>query len=166
MQQDVVPGLELDDISAILLRAKELGFQGFGGACGEAAIAINRVIFGGAGTLVGAFNEAFLEHGRAIGHVAVLLGGRYWDADGEPKELEDVESWGMLDPVDEDHAEEAERLGFAWDEDAAYAVSMVEFEGESEVMLRFGVERIGRLSDILRQARQEHERDWAGSPAV
>jgi len=166
MTQAVSAVLAPDDVSAILRKAKELGFEGWGGACGEAAIAINRVLFGGAGQLVAAFNEPFLDHGRKIGHVAVMVDGQCWDADGEPKDLEDVESWGMLDPADEDHVEEAERLGFKWDEDAAYAAALFEIDDETEVLSDFGADRLEVLVDILRRVRQEHECGQAAAPAV
>jgi len=148
--------LEADDVPAVLARARELGFQGFGGACGEAAIAINRVLFGGAGKIVGAFNEAFLSRGRMIGHVCVLVDGSYWDADGYPKDLADIDSWGMLDPDDQDHVEEAERLGFAWDDHAAYGVRMMEFADESELIRHFMDDNLEEQVEILRQALKEY----------
>jgi len=154
---------DADDVSAILARAKELGFEGFGGACGEAAIAINRVIFGGAGKIVGAFNDAFLSRGRMIGHVAVLVDGSYWDVDGYPKDLEDIDSWGMLDPDDQDHVEEAERLGFAWNDHAAYGVRMVEFGDEAELIRQFMDDNLEEQVNILRQAMRDHLAETAPS---
>lgn len=150
--------LDEQDIGDVLTRARELGFEGFGGACGEAAIVINRVLFDGKGTLVGVFNETFLGHGRMIGHVVVLYDGNYWDADAYPKELSDIDHWGMLNPDNEDYALEAERLGFTWNEDTASSVAIMDFEDEIEILLRFGVRRLKPLTEILRQACQEHER--------
>jgi len=151
-----VPQIGEDGIAAVLDRAKQLGFEGWSGACGKAAIAINRVVFGGEGKIVGAFNEAFLSRGRMIGHVAVLVDGSYWDADGYPKDLDDIDSWGMLDPDDRDHVEEAERLGFAWDDHAAYGVRMVEFGDEAELIRHFMDDNLEEQVEILRQALRDH----------
>ena len=139
-------------IREAIAAARELGLEGFGGSCGEAAVAINRVLFDGRGTLVGAFNEAFLDHGRLLGHVAVLVDGTYWDADGRPKPLDEVESWGMLDPHDPDHAACAAEAGIAWDDDTASQVAVVEFDGEDEVLERFGASHLGRFLDALEGA--------------
>jgi hypothetical protein len=61
---------------------------------------INRDAFGGRGRLVGAANTFWLLRGRFIGHVAVAYRGKYYDADGQSKPWEDIESWGMLAPDD------------------------------------------------------------------
>lgn len=127
------PGPEM-----ILEKARRAGFYGFGGLCGEAAVVINQEAFEGHGRLVGAFNEAFLNAGQHIGHVAVLFGGKYWDSDGVPKELIDIESWGMLDADDPDYREQAEKLGIAWSDEAASEVTLVEFDNEDEVLGIFG----------------------------
>lgn len=144
----------MDDtgIREAIAAARELGLEGFGGSCGEAAVAINRVLFDGRGTLVGAFNEAFLDHGRLLGHVAVFVDGTYWDADGRPKPLDEVEAWGMLDPQDPDYAGQAAAAGIAWDDDAASEVAVVEFDGEDEVLERFGASDLGRFLDALERA--------------
>jgi hypothetical protein len=85
-----------------ILHVAEL--KGWGGKCFPAAIAINRVLFGGQGELVGYFNRAMLEkHNRFIGHVAVRFRNQYWDSDGRPKAEDEIESWGMLDHLDDDY---------------------------------------------------------------
>jgi hypothetical protein len=114
-----IPAKEANRIFSILAEAK---LDGFGGKCFPAAIAINRVLFEGKGKLVGAFNKAFLAQGRLKGHVAVKFGGRLWDAEGETS-LEDLESWGMLDPHDQDYIEE---YGEGWGEAVAYEVEIKE----------------------------------------
>ena len=48
---DAMPDAET--IARIILAARSDGFQGFGGACGEAAVAINRVLFDGRAEIVG-----------------------------------------------------------------------------------------------------------------
>lgn len=100
----------------------EAQLEGFGGKCFAAAIAINRVLFGGKGKLVAAFNKAFLAQGRLKGHVAVKFNGRYWDAEGETS-LEDIESWGMLDPHDQDYIDEYDG---DWNEQTAEEVIVKE----------------------------------------
>lgn len=100
-------------------RIRALKLNGFGGGCHDAAHAINRHVFGGRGRIVGAANTFWLKRGRFLGHVAVEYGGKFWDADAQPKDYEDIESWGMLDPEDSDyhapgwndeHAEHVTRL--------------------------------------------------------
>lgn len=166
------------DIQDVLQRAKEAGFYGFGGRCGWAAIAINRVLFGGQAAMSGAFNAAFLRKGEAIGHVAVFHDGAYWDSDATPKPFEDIESWGMLDEHDPDYQEMAEKLGFAFskeraeelgfgfdeDEEPAYDVAVVRMT-EDQILEHFpdddGIEcspdgGIEEMEDILQQALKEH----------
>jgi hypothetical protein len=106
--------------TAAAIRALKL--NGFGGGCYAAARVINDRVFGGRGKLVGAANKFWLDQGCYFGHVAVEHGGKFWDADAEPKDWEDVESWGMLDPEDTDYHTEG------WGDDAAYGVARVEGE--------------------------------------
>lgn len=101
-------------------RISALGINGFGGNCYSAAKKINDKVFGGKGELVGAANTFWLARNRFIGHVAVLYDGFFWDTDAEPKEYEDIESWGMLDPHDSDYKAPG------WNEEEAYNVSRLE----------------------------------------
>ena len=146
----VIGGLSEETIGNVLQRAREAGFSGFGGNCFQAAMAINQVLFGGAGRYVGAFNRLFHQHGEFVGHLAVEFDGAYWDADGIPKEFEDIESWGMLDPEDSDRREAAEDLGEEWDDDAAEEVETVRFVDEAEVAMIFGNERVTVMAAILK----------------
>jgi hypothetical protein len=86
--------------------------DGWAGQCFVAAYAINQVLFGGKGELVGSYNEALMNRdARFTGHVAVKFDGVYWDSDGRPKSIDDIESWGMVDSEDPDYnvtPEEAE----------------------------------------------------------
>ncbi len=141
------------DVQAILQQARELGFEGFGGLCGEAAVAINRILLDGKGTLVGALNAAFLDHDRLIGHVAVRHGETLWDADARPKDEQDIESWGMLDLDDPDYREVAAEIGLLWDDDAAEKVDFVEFESDEEVLERFGSDNLDGMCAVLERAR-------------
>lgn len=100
------------------------GMRGFGGNCFQAAIDINNQFFNGEGEYVLAYNKAFMDHGVLYGHAAVLHDGVYWDADGKPKEVYDIESWGMLDEDDPDYIDLAKELGFVFDENTAYDVGM------------------------------------------
>jgi hypothetical protein len=100
---------------AVLAEAK---LDGFGGKCGEVAIAINKVLFSGAGSLVAAVNEAlYRREGRLVGHVGVLVGDSIWDCegtfDGEDGRSE-FEAWGMIDPEDQEYTlEHSRKTSFA-----------------------------------------------------
>jgi hypothetical protein len=145
------PKMDDSEIGRVIARAREEGLSGFGGGCGEAAVALNRAVFGGRGVLVGAFNEAFLDHEHLLGHVAVLVDGAYWDSDGRPKPFDEIESWGMLDPEDVDYQEQAKAHGIEWTDDAAETVASVEFDDEAEILERFGSENLeGFLAAIER----------------
>jgi hypothetical protein len=111
-------------IEAIICEAGSHGFSGFGGRCGLAAVAINRVLFGGSRKLVAAVNAMFYRKGdQWVGHVAVLdRRGVYWDADGEPKPYDVIDSWGMLDVEDSEYRDRALAFGGSWDDEAADTV--------------------------------------------
>jgi hypothetical protein len=87
-----------------VIRAAQI--DGFGGQCGRAAIAINRVVFGNKGRYVVATNPHISEHrGRLfMGHVVVEWRGRLFDATGLVGDEHDVEAWGMVDHDDPDYA--------------------------------------------------------------
>jgi hypothetical protein len=140
------------DIRAVLLRAREMGFNGFGGLCGEAAVAINRVLFQGKGELVGAFNRAFLDHEHLLGHIAVSVNGVLWDADAQPKTMDDIEHWGMLDPHDPDYEEQAIAYGIEWNDETANDVQIVTFDSDAEVLKHFGSRHLAGMVDVLTKA--------------
>lgn len=140
-------------IARIILASRSCGFEGFAGACGEAAVALNRVLFDGRAEIVGAFNEAFFDRGRLIGHVAVRFGDVLWDADGSPKTIDDIEHWGSLDPHDIDYAEIAGELGVEWDEVAATETVTVSFESDQEVLEHFGSDLLQTLTSALEAAK-------------
>ncbi|MEM0550256.1 MULTISPECIES: hypothetical protein [Aeromonas] len=111
------------DIPAVISLAKERGFKGWGGHCASAALSINRQIFNGKGQYVVSCNRALLSKGCLVGHVAVQFEGYFYDADGEPKDFEDIESWGMLDEHTVDftmYFDEAD----PWNEEKALDVAM------------------------------------------
>lgn len=159
------------DIEDVLQRAKEAGFRGFGGGCGWAAIAINRVLLEGKEEMSGAFNAAFWRKDRAIGHVAVFHDGAFWDSDATPKSFEDFESWGMLDEHDPDYREQAQELGIKWpapadenvaegeeaEEHPAYEV-LVSRMSEEEILEHFpdNWDVIEDMTEILEKALEEH----------
>tara|TARA_R110002074_G_C12426363_1_gene656414 strand:+ start:554 stop:1045 length:492 start_codon:yes stop_codon:yes gene_type:complete len=119
---------ELDIVFKILEKAN---IQGFSGACAEAAMAINNVLFEGEGVIVVAANEyMWKRHGSMIGHVAVYYEpeGTYWDTEGEKRWI-DIESWGMLDPEDPSYD--------LPNEDAAYEVIKIE-PTEEQLIQQFG----------------------------
>ena len=120
-------GMSDDDISE---KIQSLGLEGFGGYCGDAAIKINNKVFGGKGRYVIAANKFIWEkHKSVVGHAAVEYNDVYWDTDAEPKEKEDIESWGMVDPEDPDYLELE-----GWNEEAAYEVEWLEDLTEAEVL--------------------------------
>ncbi len=123
-------------------------FQGMGGLCGQAAIAINRVVFSNAGGLVGCFNRAFYDAGRLTGHVAVFKDGTYWDADASPKDKDDIESWAMLDLEDPDYAEFADEYSIDWNDDTANDVIWVEMT-EAKVIEAFGSNKLEAMMRVL-----------------
>ena len=128
-------------------------FSGMGGLCGQAAVAINRTIFGGRGQLVGCFNDAFYyQADRMTGHVAVLMDGIYWDADATPKTRDDIESWGMLDVEDPDYKEFADEYSIEWNDETANAVVWVEMV-ESDVLAAFGNDKLESMMRHLGAAK-------------
>jgi hypothetical protein len=117
---------------------KKLNLSGFGGDCPEAAILINKRVFQGKGKIMGAFNKPMLEYGRhPLGHVAVLFDGNYWDADGRPKTLDEIESWGMLDYTDPDYEELADDYGIDWNEKTAEEIMVIQFPDDKSVLRLF-----------------------------
>lgn len=88
----------------------EAGLHGFGGSCGEAAIAMNKVLFNGRGRLVGAVNRTLWDRDdHFAGHVGVKYGGVIWDVEGTfegPDGFEEFRAWGMVDPAEYDLTEE------------------------------------------------------------
>lgn len=129
--------VDLDDIAEWIGEARRAGLEGFAGKCLSAAVALNRVIFEGQAEFVVAANRAFLEHGHFFGHVALRANGIHWDADGRPKPLEDIESWGMLDADDPDYQELAADLGFAWHVGAAEDVQIDTYLSEQDFLDAF-----------------------------
>lgn len=116
-----------DDISE---KIRSLKIYGFGGFCGDAAVHINKQVFNNKGTYVIAANKFLWETAqRVVGHVAVEYNGVYWDSDAEPKEQEDIESWGMVDPEDPEYMDLD-----GWTEEAAYEVEWMDDLSEQEVM--------------------------------
>tara|TARA_B100001564_G_C20661209_1_gene681609 strand:- start:2110 stop:2571 length:462 start_codon:yes stop_codon:yes gene_type:complete len=76
---------------------KSAQLEGHSGYCGAAAIAINRIIFEGQGTIVGITNKEYFEYEEPLfnGHIAVLdTFGEYWDWKGRMTEEEFTDRWG------------------------------------------------------------------------
>lgn len=87
----------------ILSLAADIGFDGSGGNCGAAAIAINDVLFKGRGSFLAAVNKTLFDEGHIAGHIAVLYNDIVWDYEGTyegDEGIEDFRSWGMVDPDD------------------------------------------------------------------
>lgn len=114
----------LDALRDVLARARELGFDGFGGACWTAAVAINRVLLGGLGTYTVGVNAALERADYLLGHAAVTIedednGFVHIDADGRIKGDDELEAYGQLDPEDSDWLELAQSLGVLWGDEQA-----------------------------------------------
>ena len=116
-------------------KIKKLNLSGFGGNCPEAAIIINKNVFKNKGKIVGVFNRAMLDYGQhPLGHVAVLYNDNYWDADAKPKTLDEIESWGMLDPTDVEYEELADDYGFDWTDDTANGIIIIQFRNDQSLL--------------------------------
>ena len=84
--------------------------SGFGDNCFATAYSINKVLLDGKGENVVAVNRTInARDGKLVGHAAVKFAGVLWDADATPKQFEDIEHWGRLDPEDDDHDLTAEQ---------------------------------------------------------
>lgn len=124
-----------DQLDELLERAHDRGWSGWGGECFAHALVLATALWPDREIqFQGAFNRAFYEKGRAVGHVAieVSLDGEavYLDADGHPKTWDLIESWGMLDADDPDYQEIAEDLGVDWDDEVANDVIKVTMTAE------------------------------------
>lgn len=155
----ILAGLEGDDLAttyaAIMAEAKSLGVVGFGGECFAAAAAINRVLFGGAGSLVAGLNAPlFEEAGQIIGHAAVLFRGACWDADGHPKGEDEIESWGMLDHQDAECQARFAEGGILCTEERAMDAGFWEFADETEYLAAVEAQpdSIEAIEAVLRNA--------------
>lgn len=68
----------------VIAHAIKIGLHAFHyGSCGPAAIAINKVLFGGRATYVIATRKQEFEHGCMRGHVAVHYDGAFFDYKGK-----------------------------------------------------------------------------------
>ncbi len=97
---------------AILEKAADFGLDGYGGNCGEAAIAINRLLLGNKGKYIGVFNKwLYRKQRRMAGHVVVIYGDNIYDAEGMwegdaaklPAIPEDIETWAQPGRDDPDY---------------------------------------------------------------
>ena len=98
------------------------------GKCGEIAIAINEVLFAGAGEYIAAANKFLWQHGIFVGHVAVRIGSDVWDAEGiweNDPAPEEFLAWGILDPEDPEYVFD--------NENDAYEVELLESLSENDI---------------------------------
>ena len=114
-----MPMTRLDHLDILQIARDKLGFHGTGGCCGNAALAINEVLFDNQGKIVMALNNTLLQRDEDfVGHVGVLdEDGVIWDADTVyvgKEGFEDFRDWGMVGPDDpeygvtEEEAQDAE----------------------------------------------------------
>jgi len=143
----------------VIRKAASMGFNGFGGNCFAAAVALNRVLFAGKLAYFLAVNDALYAAGRTIGHVTLFVKDakgtrRHIDADGRIKADIDVESWGRLDVEDSDYERIAAELGVKWNEDTAESVALFEAT-ETMIMQAATLQLISELELTLRRALEE-----------
>lgn len=113
-----------EGLEDILSQARAKKWSGFGGECFAHALVLAEVLWPERPIeFVGAFNRAFYDEGRPIGHVAIEVSHQgqsvYLDADGRPKTWKEIESWGMLDSQDDDYQDLADELGVDWNDETA-----------------------------------------------
>ena len=89
---------------------KKANLDGWGGDCGATAIAINKVLFNNKGKYLAGINSYLYEKGYFIGHVAVEFDNSFFDSSGETTK-EKVESWGQIDPLDNDISKPDRQIG-------------------------------------------------------
>jgi hypothetical protein len=143
-----------EEIAEILAMACDHGLKGFGGHCGAAAIAINRVLFEGRGRFIIAVNDAlWTARKHFAGHVVISFNGFYWDSDAKPKTLHDIDDWGDLS---EDSYYEiiAKDYGIRWTKKRSQKTALFELDGEHE--LPFGHDEAGELIDLLEKVQKEY----------
>jgi len=145
------------DIAAVIKLAKDFGFKGFMGDCGQAALAINNILFKNEGNILGAFNKKFFEQGHPFGHIAVEFKGKFWDTDGYSKKIEEIESWGMLDEKDSYYKELADNYGFEFSEEAAFETIIHKFNSENDVHKYFRTFNLEKFSNFLEKALMQIE---------
>lgn len=143
-------------------RATQQRFYGFGGHCATAALIINDLLFDNQGMIIGAFNKAFADRGRYIGHVAVIFRKQIWDTEFSscPKLWRDIDTWGMLDPHDSDYIEDAAKLGFEYTEDAASKTTRIRYPSKAAVIRDWDIDDIAmtNMAIILKDAIRETHR--------
>lgn len=136
--------------------AKKNGFTGFGGHCGQAAIAMNQVLFGHTQQYVGVFNKALAVHGYSIGHIALNLetevGTVVLDVDGI-KSLEDIEHWGMLDATDQSIVDLFEQFDLTITNEACDETESCSLS-EGYILYNFDCSQIKEQSEILKKSCQ------------
>jgi hypothetical protein len=139
-------------------RATQQRFYGFGGHCATAALIINDQFFNNQGMVIGAFNKAFADRGRYIGHVAVMFRKQIWDTEfnASPKLWRDIDTWGTLDPHDSDYIEDAAKLGFEFTETAAHQTIRYRYPSKAAVQRDWDIDEIAmaNMAIILRDAIQ------------
>lgn len=147
-------------IKSVMDLARSKGLQGMSGECGELAVAMKHVMFDGHADVVGGLNAEFEKNGLLIGHFVVQiddeeLGCINLDERGIPVSDDDVESWGMLDPEDEDWQEQARKHGFVLDENTAYESVRLAFDDDYDVLHNMKGSGLTEKMNILRRSMLE-----------
>lgn len=149
----------LQAISDIMKLARADGLQGMAGECGELAVAMKHVLFGGEAELIAGLNTAFEQNGHLIGHFAVRIddeqhGCVNLDERGIPVDDEDIESWGMLDGTDPDMVEQASALGFTLTPENANEACLLEFD-DDDVLVNMPGSGLEKKVALLRSAMEK-----------
>jgi hypothetical protein len=147
-------------IKAVMDLARENGISGMSGECGELAVAMKRILFGGEAILVAGLNAEFEKHNHLIGHFAVRIDDEEWgcanfDERGIPVPDDEIEAWGMLDPTDTDYLEAADELGFTYTPEVAETATMLEFDEDQDVLINMRGSGLDSKLQILLSAMTE-----------
>ena len=149
----------LKAVSDIMSVARANGLHGMGGECGELAVAMRRTLFDSNAEIVAGLNTAFLQRGHLVGHFAVQIPFgpdevRIFDESGTPISYDCLESWGMLDPDDNDYAVHAKGLGFDFGYAEAEGAELLIFDSEEDVLTNMpgsGLDaKVGLLDQAMR----------------
>ena len=149
----------LDALKKIMKSARTAGFHGVAGECGEAAVVIKWILFGGDAKIVAGLNDAFAEHGQYVGHYAVAIpdeefGQVFVDDRGIPFGADDLEAWGMLAPDDSDWADRATEMGFEFTDEVAGTASLYEYDSDREVLEQMPGSGLQQKARLLGRAAQ------------
>jgi hypothetical protein len=139
----------------VLKRANELGFYGFSGKCGKAAVALNRELFNDEAKIVAILNRYLFVAGiQVYGHVFVDYKGTFWDAEGKLAKNK-AGYWAKLDPNTDEYVFPTKK---------ATQDTITIYPSEGWVMDTFRQEGTSIQVDVLllREAKDQVNATWDG----